>query len=120
MLLGACSSAKPPVFCEDARNTVVELTAPAAVAPQVAAVTASGTGCAADAVACVEPSAEGCLRYQVEVSLASDSREGVCTIDVTYLDATPTDHIETHVSISDCGPIAGVDGTSHFTLPVGG
>jgi hypothetical protein len=118
-LLG-CSSDQPSVLCEDARSTVVRLLVDEANAGIVAAITASGTGCAPDSVTCASQYPGGtCGEYQVAVSLDGAAAHGACTIQVAYSDGRPAETVTVAVSQSDCGPVAGVDGNAQVSLPIG-
>jgi hypothetical protein len=115
----ACSNGDDvPVFCEDSRSTVVMLSLSESDAESVDAVTVSGSGCQQEDVTCHTDWEDGsCRTYHVGVSLADDESQGVCRISVTYADGRTPDDLEVPVSMSDCGPVAGVDGEFEFELP---
>ncbi len=116
----ACSNdADAPIFCEDSRSAVVMLNVSETAAASVDAVAVSGSGCRQADLTCHADWHDGnCQTYHVEVSLADDESEGVCQISVTYSDDRAPDALQVPVSMSDCGPVAGVDGEYEFDLPL--
>jgi hypothetical protein len=119
--LFACSNGDDiPVFCEDSRSTVVMLRVSESDAEGVDAVTVTGSGCRQEDVTCHANWEDGsCRTYHVGVSLTDDASQGICQISVTYATGRTPDDLEVPVSMSECGPVTGVDDEFEFDLPLG-
>jgi len=117
---GCSDSGDIPPFCEDFRSTVIVVNVSESEAENVDQVAASGDGCREADVNCDANWENGsCRTYVVEVSLAEDDSEGICQISVSYVDGRTPDTLDVPVSMSHCGPVAGVDGESEFQVPLG-